>query len=81
MAIKQGGVTLRQWLNDLRKNKKFTMLEVANLAIISESYYSLIENGARAPSVETAKKIAEVLNFDWTRFYDTDPQVKSSHKI
>jgi len=48
---------------------------------ITRQFYSMIENSERSPSVETAKKIAEVLNFDWTRFYDTDPQVKSSHKI
>jgi len=29
-----------------------------------------IENGNANPSVKVAKKIAAVLGFDWTRFYD-----------
>lgn len=69
-----GGEMLRIWLNTIRKNKNFTMSEVANGAEISESYYSMIENGTRGVPVPTAKKIAKVLKFDWTKFYDTDPE-------
>lgn len=45
------------------------MREVSAKASISESMYSLIENGKRRPSVEAAKRIAAVLGFDWTKFY------------
>lgn len=39
---------------------------------ISRAGYSNIENGKRRPSVAVAKKVAAVLGFDWTRFYETD---------
>lgn len=61
---------MRQWLYDMRKGKNLTMLEVATKADISESYYSMIENGHRGVSVETAKKIAKALGFNWTKFYE-----------
>jgi transcriptional regulator with XRE-family HTH domain len=46
------------------------MREVGLMANISESMYSLIENGKRRPSVDVAKRIAAVLNFDWTLFFE-----------
>ena len=68
---------MREWLYIIRKQKNFTMAKVANEAKISESYYSMIENGNRGVSVTTAKKIAEVLDFDWTRFYEDDPKASN----
>jgi len=41
---------------------------------ISRQYYDFVENGQRRPSPEVAKKIAEALGFDWTRFYENDPK-------
>ena len=46
------------------------MNKAADIANISESYYCLIENGERNPHVETAKKIAKALDFDWQKFYE-----------
>lgn len=63
---------MRDWLFDIRKIKNFTMAEVAASAGISESYYSMIESGNRGVSVPTAKKIAEVLGFEWTKFFEDD---------
>jgi transcriptional regulator with XRE-family HTH domain len=59
------------WLLEKRKSANMTMRQVSAKTGISESAYCLIEKGMRRPSVNTAKKIAKVLNFDWTRFYDT----------
>ena len=53
----------------IRKEFSMSQKEVAEAAGISQNYYSYIENGKRRPSVDTAQKIAKVLNFDWTRFY------------
>lgn len=61
---------MRAWLKELRKSKSFSMKDVASRANISESYYCLIEAGDRGCPVPTAKKIAEVLGFDWQRFYE-----------
>lgn len=61
---------MREWLYEARKNKNFTMAEVATKSNISESYYSMIESRNRDVPVRTAKKIAKVLEFDWTKFYE-----------
>jgi len=37
---------------------------------LSRSFYTEIENGDKNPSVETAKKIASALGFDWTIFFN-----------
>jgi len=65
---------MREWLFEIRKRKNLTMAEVAARSNISESYYSLIENGNRNVPVHTAKKIAKALSFDWTKFYMDDPK-------
>lgn len=61
---------MREWLKKIREGAKLTMKVVADRAGISECYYSQIENGVRDCPVKTAKKIAEVLGFDWQKFYE-----------
>jgi transcriptional regulator with XRE-family HTH domain len=56
-------------LETLRKQKNMTQEEVSERIGIARSSYTNIENGERRPSVETAKKIAAVLGFDWTEFF------------
>ena len=65
---------MRKWLKDIRERLKLTTFEAANAAGISQSYYSSIENGTRGNplNVDIAKKIAEALNFEWTRFYEDE---------
>lgn len=58
----------RYWLIELRKER--TQQEVASLSGISQNYYSWIESGKRTPRPEIAKKMAAVLGFDWTKFYE-----------
>lgn len=60
---------MREWLRVLRKEKDMKQQQVADSANISRQGYSFIESGERTPSVPTAKKIAEVLGFDWTEFF------------
>ena len=60
-------------LRERRQAMKLTMREVAERAGVTESFYCLIENGARQPSVKTAKAIAAVLGFDWTEFFAEQP--------
>ena len=57
-------------LKEIRSAKNLTAKEVADKCGLSEGGYSLIENKKRAPSVKTAKRIAEVLGFDWTMFFE-----------
>lgn len=60
----------RKWLQELRDKAGATQKEVAELLQITQQHYSYIETGVRRPSPQLAKKIAELLGFDWTRFYD-----------
>lgn len=64
------------WLASIRNDKKLTHEAVAGLARIERSYYTKIENGL-IPSVKVAKRIARVLGFDWTNFFNQDCDVKS----
>jgi len=68
----------REWLIKLRSEK--TQQFVAEKAGINRSYYTQIENGIRTPSVEVAKKIAEVLNFPWTYFFEEDSLKMQQYK-
>ena len=64
-----GGVKVNEWLKAYRDNKGFTQEQISHLAGISRSHYTNIENDERCPGIITAKKIADALGFDWTRFY------------
>lgn len=61
---------MRPWLKELRLKRGFTHDAVAKKAGIKRSYYTMIENGNRTPSVNVAKSIGEVIGFDWTIFFD-----------
>ena len=61
---------LREWLLNYRKKAGLSQENIAKHSEISQQMYAAVETGARNPSVETAKKIAEVLDFGWTRFFE-----------
>lgn len=68
---------MRMWLKEIREARKMSQEDVAKKAkIISRCHYTNIENGDRDPSVPVAKKLADVLGFDWTRFYDSSESAK-----
>lgn len=52
-----------------RKNRNMTQEDLAKKVGITRQMISAIENGAR-PSVEVAKQLGEILEFDWTKFYE-----------
>ncbi|MDW8515852.1 helix-turn-helix transcriptional regulator [Priestia flexa] len=58
-----------KWLESIRLEKDLTHDQVAVLANIDRSYYTKIENGL-TPSVKVSKKIAQVLGFSWTIFFE-----------
>lgn len=56
------------WLVALRgEQSQYQMSEKIGIA---QSTYASIEVGSRRPSVEMAKKIASVMGFEWTRFFE-----------
>lgn len=61
---------MRIWLKNIRKNKRLTQIEVAKMTYVDVTMISKLELGRRDPSVKLAKKIAEVLDFDWEQFYE-----------
>jgi len=68
----------REWLIAIRENQHLSQKRVSEAIEVSQQAYSSIETGKRQPSVPVAKKIAAVLGFDWTRFYDDDENDQSS---
>lgn len=60
----------RAWLTDLREKAGMTHKKVALEAGIERQYYGMIENGVRNPSVAVAKRISNVLGFNWTLFFE-----------
>ena len=61
---------MRSWLKKLRHESNLTQEQLAKMVGISRTMVTEIENGNANPSVKVAKKIAAVLDFNWTRFYD-----------
>lgn len=59
---------MREWLVEARGSR--TQAAVAQESGIAQSTYACIEIGTRRPSVDTAKRIAEVLGFSWTKFFE-----------
>lgn len=65
----------RIWLEEIRRSHQMTQEDVASRAGIKRNYYSMIASGDRKPSVRIAKRIADVLDFDWTFFFDDQSHV------
>ena len=65
---------MRDWLKNIREKKGLRQIDIANKLDITESYYSMLENEERNPSVKVAKAIGAMLGFKWTKFYDNTEQ-------
>ena len=60
------------WLKERRLLIGMTMKEIADSVGITQVSYWQIEHGVCKPKVENAKKIGNMLNFDWRLFYPDD---------
>ncbi|KRW90909.1 hypothetical protein SD51_12110 [Alicyclobacillus tengchongensis] len=67
---------MRKWLVELRGCK--TQAEIAKAVGISRSTYANYERGTR-PRVDVAQRIAQVLHFDWTRFFEEPDNKQDSY--
>lgn len=63
---------MREWLRKIRTDAELSEMEVARRAGIAQPFYHNIEMGIKNPSVDTAKRIAAALSFDWTLFFADD---------
>lgn len=57
-------------LRKLRTTAGMTQETLATECGVQRTTISMIESGENKPSVDLAKKIAKVLNFDWTQFFE-----------
>lgn len=60
------------WLKKYRLQTGMTMKDVADVVGITQVSYWQIEHGICKPKVDNAKKIGNLLNFDWRLFYPDD---------
>ena len=70
----ESAAKVREWLIQIREEKGMTQGAVANAAGIAQPSYFEIEKGISTPRPETAMKIAAVLGFPWTRFYEDEEE-------
>lgn len=59
-------------ITDERIKKGLTQKELAEMVGITQGWLSSIESGMRRPSVAVAKKIADVLEFEWSRLFEDE---------
>lgn len=57
-------------LKEVRKAKGITQEELAAKCDVQRTTVTMIETGENLPSVQLAKKLAEVLEIDWTEFFN-----------
>lgn len=57
-------------LREVRTSKEMSQVELAKECGVIRQTISNIECGLSKPSVELAKKIGEILGFDWTLFFE-----------
>ena len=59
-------------LRDLRKQKGMTQEQLAEEALVSVDFLSLIERGINAPSFDTLEKLAIALDVPVKHFFEFD---------
>ena len=62
----------------MRKALGLNQAQMANKVGVTPQMISLLEHGMRTPSVDVAKRIALVLGFDWTLFYENSHAIIES---
>ena len=53
-----------------RASKGFNQGHIGDMFGFSRQYYQQIEVGKKRPSIELAKTLAEILEIEWTTFYE-----------
>ena len=57
-------VAFGKWIKEARERKDLRQLDVAEMADIKQSYYSMIENGQRNVDLNLAIRICQILKLD-----------------
>lgn len=74
---------MRSWFRKIRDDLRLTQAEVANKVGVTRQFIGMIESGAATPHPDTAKLIANSLDFknygyDWTKFYTKSESISDS---
>ena len=56
-------------LKEKRKNKGLTQQQLADKVYVTRQIISAYETGRTRPSIESAKLLGEVLDFEWPEIY------------
>ena len=72
---KESGIRFGQWLAKTRDSRGKTQEQLAEAADLSRNYISLLENGQRKPSLETARRIGLALGVDWNEVVGASDEV------
>ena len=69
-------------LKSIRKEKGYTQQRLADEAgLRTHTAIWMIEKGINKPSVQLAKKLGEILDFDWTLFFSEEMSVKRTNAV
>ena len=61
---------MRDKLRNIRKEQNLTQESLSNMVNIHRTYYSMIENGKRTPSLKVAVSIKKALNYQYDDIFD-----------
>lgn len=68
----------REWMKELRKEKKLKTREIAEILDISFQHYNDIENGRRNPSIELSIRMANYFDVPIEKFLEDRTKFKRS---
>lgn len=68
-------------IKELRKIKKLTQEQVAEMVDIDPKHLSRIEVGGSYPSIDTLEKLAVALKFEVMDFFDFEHRVKDKKQL
>lgn len=60
-------------LRERREERGYTQQRLAAAVGVTQTAISLIESGERKPSVKVARRLGNLLDFDWTELFDDQP--------
>lgn len=67
--------SLGEKIRELRRDKRYSLKEVADIAEIDYTYLSKVENDRHIPSIGTVARLAEVLNGSLSELLDLSKQL------
>lgn len=70
---------MRLHLVRLRKERKMTQQQIAEILGITRSFYGMIETGDRNPTLDLAKRIAELFQVDIEEIFFTNESNATLH--